>query len=78
MKKEEEDLYISVYNEGKQVADKEKIWEKFTQLQKQTENESRVGLGLYIVRDIVQAHNGQCGVNNKKDGVEFWIRIPSV
>lgn len=78
LKKEGEDLYISVYNEGEQVADKEKIWEKFTQLQKQTENESRVGLGLYIVRDIVQAHNGQCGVNNKKDGVEFWIRIPSV
>ena len=41
-------------------------------------NKSRVGLGLYIVKDIVQAHNGQYGVNNKKGGVEFWIRIPAV
>ena len=78
LKKEGKDLYISVYNEGEFVTDQEKIWEKFIQLEEETGNKSRVGLGLYIVKDIVQAHNGQYGVNNKKGGVEFWIRIPAV
>ncbi|MDO4454180.1 MAG: HAMP domain-containing sensor histidine kinase [Eubacteriales bacterium] len=77
LRKEGEDLYLSVYNEGEKVTEKEKIWEKFIQLERQTGNESRVGLGLYIVKDIVQAHNGQCGVNNTENGAEFWIRIPA-
>ena len=80
LKKEGEDLYLSVYNEGEKIPEKEveKIWEKFIQLRHQNKGESRVGLGLYIVRDIVQVHNGQCGVKNREKGVEFWIRIPAV
>ena len=80
LRQEGEDLYLSVYNEGEKISKSEieKIWERFSQLSQQQENKSRVGLGLYIVRDIVQAHNGQCGVENKERGVEFWIRIPAV
>ncbi len=80
LKKEGDDLYLSVYNEGEKISETEieKIWERFSQLSQQKENESRVGLGLYIVRDIVQAHNGQCGVKNRERGVEFWIRIPAM
>lgn len=77
LRREGEDLCLCVYNEGEKVMDKEKIWEKFIQLDRQTKNESRVGLGLYIVKDIVQAHSGQCGVNNIENGAEFWIRIPA-
>lgn len=78
LRKEEKMLYLSVYNEGERISEseREKIWEKFMQLGTSEENDGRVGLGLYIVRDIVQAHSGQCGVENREQGVEFWIRIP--
>jgi signal transduction histidine kinase len=37
----------------------------------------RTGLGLSIVRGIVQAHRGEWGVVNRPGrGATFWIRIP--
>ena len=35
-----------------------------------------IGLGLYIVKDIMRQHNGSCGAINHKSGVEFYIRLP--
>lgn len=33
------------------------------------------GLGLYIVRMIVEQHGGVCGAENSKAGVRVWFRI---
>jgi signal transduction histidine kinase len=36
-----------------------------------------VGLGLYLVREIVQAHGGQVGVESEPErGSRFWFTIP--
>jgi signal transduction histidine kinase len=36
-----------------------------------------VGLGLAIVRDIVQAHGGQAGAENRRGGgARFWFELP--
>ena len=34
------------------------------------------GLGLYIVRGILENHNAEYGINNTEDGVCFWLRLP--
>lgn len=33
------------------------------------------GLGLYIVRMIVEQHGGVCGAENARDGVRVWFRL---
>ncbi|WP_125153292.1 sensor histidine kinase [Clostridium rectalis] len=76
--KEEESVKISVFNTGKNIEEKDldKIWIGFVRLDKvRNYKENRVGLGLAIVHQIVKLHDGECGVENKSDGVEFWIRL---
>jgi len=69
-----------VYNEGAPIADEdmEHIWESFYRADKartQTE-EKHVGLGLYIVKSIVEAHHGSYGVQNEESGVAFFFSVP--
>jgi signal transduction histidine kinase len=71
---------FSVFNEGKQIADEDadQIWESFYKTDKARvrDNESHAGLGLYIVKTIVNAHRGQYGLVNRDGGVSFWFSIP--
>lgn len=39
---------------------------------------SNVGLGLYIVQNVVAMQNGKCGVKNLPQGVEFWFTLPGI
>ena len=34
------------------------------------------GLGLYICRQIINAHGGRIGVNNTQKGASFWFTLP--
>lgn len=34
------------------------------------------GLGLYIVRMILEQHGGFYGAENSRDGVRLWFRLP--
>lgn len=73
-------IVMSVRNQGSQLAQEEmdKIWDKFYKLDK---SRTRVsgggsGIGLSIVRAILTAHAGGCGVCNTEDGVEFYLSLP--
>ena len=35
-----------------------------------------IGLGLYICRQIINAHGGKIGVNNTRKGAIFWFTLP--
>ena len=35
-----------------------------------------VGLGLYICRQIINAHGGKIGVNSTSQGASFWFTLP--
>lgn len=72
---------FSIYNDGQQIGeeDMEKIWENFYQSRQENGacgRMSNAGLGLYMVRKIVEQHKGQCGAVNKGSGVEFWLKLP--
>jgi PAS domain S-box-containing protein len=55
------------------------IWERFAQAQDQRELGSNpgLGLGLYIVRTLVELHGGQVGVaSTPGGGATFWFTLP--
>ncbi len=71
-------IKISVFNSGEKIDQEhlEKIWDSFVRIDKvRNSSQNRVGLGLAIVREIINLHNGECGVLNKESGVEFWIKL---
>ncbi len=79
LKKQKKDIRVGVYNSGRQILpeDMERIWSGFyTTKQKDSAAFSHVGLGLYIVQNVVTMQNGKCGVQNMPDGVEFWFTLP--
>ena len=79
LKSQEDCIYLSVYNDGPRLPEQEldRIWTGFYQTEKQNQTgEPEIGLGLYIVKDIMSHHNGSCGVLNQREGVEFWMRFP--
>ncbi len=71
---------ISVYNQGALIPEEKlgHLWDSFyraDEARSRTEN-SNMGLGLYIVKSIAQAHHGSCRVENCEEGVEFSIILP--
>jgi signal transduction histidine kinase len=34
------------------------------------------GLGLFLCRALLDAHNGEIGVRAERDATEFWVRLP--
>jgi signal transduction histidine kinase len=75
---EEDNLKLTIYNTGSHIyeQDLDKIWTSFFKSKKQKERRiGGSGIGLSIVRAIVEKHKGLYGVTNEPDGVAFWIKI---
>ncbi len=69
---------VSVFNTGDHIPENEidNIWIKFYKVDKaRTREYGGNGIGLSIVRAIMESHNKQCGVNNVEGGVEFWFEL---
>jgi len=76
---DESNVYFSVYNTGNQIPEKDlaNVWEKFFKVDKaHSRSYGGSGIGLSIVKAIVEAHGGAVKVVNKSDGVEFGFKIP--
>jgi signal transduction histidine kinase len=53
------------------------LFERFTRVQESANETIGTGLGLMIVREIVDAHDGIIGVSSEPGiGSRFWFRIP--
>ena len=77
-KKENGKIRVSVFNSGEAIpeADIEQIWDKFYKVDKaHTREYGGSGIGLSIVKAIMEAHNEEYGVINHKAGVEFWFEL---
>ena len=69
---------VSVFNTGKPIPqeDIENIWIKFYKVDKaRTREYGGSGIGLSIVKAIMESFHQQCGVINYEDGVEFWFEL---
>lgn len=69
---------LSVFNTGKNIPeeDLERIWIKFYKVDKaRTREYGGSGIGLSIVKAIMDSFHRECGVINHEDGVEFWMEL---
>jgi signal transduction histidine kinase len=74
-------LAVSVSNVGPPItaADRERIFEPFVQLDSSlTRSASGVGLGLHIVRRLVESYGGVVDVDSVDDLVTFTVTVPTV
>ncbi len=68
----------SVFNTGDRIpeSDLPKIWDKFYKVDKaRTRAYGGTGIGLSIVKAVMDAHGQKCGVDNFENGVAFWFTL---
>ncbi len=68
----------SVFNSGQKIPeeDLDKIWIKFYKVDKaRTREYGGSGIGLSIVKAIMDTMHQQCGAENYTNGVEFWFTL---
>lgn len=73
-----EKVRVSVFNTGRPVPEESlsHIWEKFYKVDKaRTREYGGSGIGLSIVKAIMEAMHEDCGVINYENGVEFWFEL---
>ncbi len=78
--KNNDSVRVSVFNTGSPIPEEdiEKIWIKFYKVDKaRTREYGGSGIGLSIVKAIMEAHNKPYGVINHANGVEFWFELDS-
>ncbi len=71
-------LRISVFDDGERLTgeDKERVFDRFYKTDKSRGlDKTGVGLGLYICKTIVEAHNETIGVISEDSGCEFWFTL---
>ncbi len=69
---------VTVFNNGNPIPEKDlpNLWTKFYKVDKaRTRAYGGSGIGLSIVKAIMEAHHQQYGVRNVEDGVEFWFTL---
>lgn len=71
-------IRVSVFNTGSIIPEEDinNIWDKFYKVDKaRTREYGGSGIGLSIVKAIMDLHNEQYGVKNHTAGVEFWFEL---
>ncbi|MBR7117712.1 MAG: HAMP domain-containing protein [Clostridia bacterium] len=77
-KKSDKKIIVSVYDDGQKMSeeDAQRIFDRFYKTDKSRGlDKDGVGLGLYICKTIIEAHNEEIGVKVLDDGCEFWFTV---
>ncbi|MCI8373382.1 MAG: two-component sensor histidine kinase [Lachnospiraceae bacterium] len=78
MLEKEDTVRVTVFNSGEPIPeeDLDKIWIKFYKVDKsRTREYGGSGIGLSIVKAIMDSYNRPCGVENYENGVAFWFEV---
>jgi len=81
MKQGQDRVRISVFNTGEAIPVEAlpHLWEKFYKVDKaRTREYGGSGVGLSIVKAIMDSMNQGYGVENSRDGVTFWFELETV
>ena len=76
----EDTVRVEVFNTGNPIPEEEisHIWDKFYKVDKaRTREYGGNGIGLSIVKAIMDSFHQECGVCNEADGVKFWFELDS-
>lgn len=69
---------VTVFNTGEEIPEEDidLIWDKFYKVDKaRTREYGGSGVGLSIVKAIMESHHQKYGVENCGDGVKFWFEL---
>ena len=75
----EEVVRVKVFNTGKQIDEEnlDRIWRRFYKVDESRNREDGgTGIGLALVRAIMNNYGNDFGVINKENGVEFYFELP--
>ena len=78
LQREGDKVRLSVFNTGDGIPEEalSQVWVKFYKVDKaRTREYGGSGIGLSIVKAIMELHRQNYGVFNREDGVEFWIEL---
>lgn len=78
VERRDNDVRVIVFNTGKNIPEQDiqNIWQKFYKVDKaRTREYGGNGIGLSIVKAIMDAYGKNYGVVNKSNGVEFWFDL---
>lgn len=77
--KEDKAIFVMVKNSGSEipVSEYEKIFNKFYRIEKEGKNEGN-GIGLSIVKHIVELHGGSVNVQSGNNKTEFIVELPTI
>ena len=76
--RKEDNVRVSVFNSGNPIPEEDlgKLWDKFYKVDKaHTREYGGNGIGLSIVKAIMESFHQDYGVNNFDNGVEFWFEL---
>lgn len=74
----ENKIRIKIFNTGEKIKeeDLERIWKRFYKIDSSRNREDGgTGIGLALVKAIMANYENRFGVENKEDGVEFYIEL---
>ncbi|MGI9320690.1 MAG: sensor histidine kinase, partial [Thiogranum sp.] len=72
-------IRITVENSGIQIPEQDlsRLFERFYRPDKSRSRDSGgAGIGLAIVKQLVEAHQGEVGLENSSTGVRVWFTLP--
>lgn len=74
-------LRVAVCDEGPGIppAERDNLFHRFVRLDSVDREQYGIGLGLYVVKTVIEAHHGRVGVEDRPDGGSvFWFELPFV
>lgn len=78
LKESEGKVRINIFNTGETISEENlnRIWNRFYKIdESRNRNDGGSGIGLSLVKAIMNNYNNKYGAQNKEDGVEFYFEL---